>query len=272
MQRVSSYQQLEALLQPPVVVRSTLTNDFNLKDSYQRYIDDGLLYCTTKDSNLFLLVNKGDFFQAYYHLNNNTGLDLPEHQPIVVEIPYRKHPNRPVEQISNLRALGFVDHIERHLYTAYLPEDSIIDAPSVDVEIKVIERATHASYIHTLIENTFDRYTGDILREEEVAASINNGEVFGVFENGTPVACLEYYLKGKVAWIGHIVVDPDRRGLGYGKQLVKFYLKTLFESGIRRYQHWVVADNNKAVNMYTKLGFVYGNKSSFSMLRPIPGE
>ena len=136
-----------------------------------------------------------------------------------------------------------------------------------NVDLKIMDDLSHADYLFKLISNTFDPYTGDILGKDEVIARIKDGKVLAVYEEGRPVACLEFYLKGKVAWIGHIVVDQEKRGRGYGTLLVKSYIKMLFENGIRRFQHWVIASNVRAIEMYTKLGFAYGNKSSFSMLK-----
>ncbi|MGH1433674.1 MAG: GNAT family N-acetyltransferase [Lewinella sp.] len=266
MEKITSYTQLEKVLLS-LKSQNTLTNDFNLKSSYQQYIDDRRLHYVLENDNLFLLLDKGGFFQAYFHINNDQVTHFPNDLEIAVEIPYRNYPNRPDNQIAYLRSVGFVDHIERHLYTARFQDCPELNGLGERGMLKVIEDTIYADYVHGLIADTFDRYTGDILNRGEIIARIKNGEVLAIFEDDKPVAFLEFYVKGKVAWIGHIAVDRNNRGQGYGTVLVKTYIKMLFERGISRFHHWVMADNKKALAMYSKMGFIYGNKSSFSMLK-----
>ncbi len=57
-------------------------------------------------------------------------------------------------------------------------------------------------------------------------------------------------------WLGHVVVRPDRRGLGLGERFVRGLVKIGFELlGARRISLIVFCDNPSAVRCYERVGF-----------------
>ena len=123
-------------------------------------------------------------------------------------------------------------------------------------------------YSKELIENTFDKYTGDILTFQEVNSFAENKNIICAYLEGKLCGVLQFEIKNNVVWLGHIAVAPEFRGNGIANALVKAYISINNESQPdTRYQLWVIQDNTKATTLYNKFGFVYGNKTSASMLK-----
>lgn len=53
-----------------------------------------------------------------------------------------------------------------------------------------------------------------------------------------------------------IAVHPDAQGMGIGKKLTDYILKTLTSHGAQRIFLEVHAENQKAINLYHKMGFI----------------
>ena len=57
-------------------------------------------------------------------------------------------------------------------------------------------------------------------------------------------------------WLGHLIVDPDRRGAGFGLELTRLLLWRAFHRlRARRVSLVVFADNRAAVECYKRAGF-----------------
>ncbi|MDO8629584.1 MAG: GNAT family N-acetyltransferase [Phycisphaerales bacterium] len=87
------------------------------------------------------------------------------------------------------------------------------------------------------------------------------GEAFVAFEDGDscPVAYGELnpmrYESGHV-WLGHVIVDPARRGMGIGRRFVESLLhEAFFERAARKVSLIVFPDNTAAVRCYESIGF-----------------
>lgn len=56
-------------------------------------------------------------------------------------------------------------------------------------------------------------------------------------------------------WLGHLIVDPDRRGMGLGRELTSLLLKRAFEQKrAKRVSLVVFSDNRAAVECYKASG------------------
>ncbi len=88
-------------------------------------------------------------------------------------------------------------------------------------------------------------------------------------EEGTPVGHflmrMANYEKESIH-LGFIVIDPKKRGLGYGKEMVELAVKYAFELlGFRRVTLGVYDVNPRAKQCYEKVGFVIETYSQDAM-------
>jgi GNAT superfamily N-acetyltransferase len=118
-----------------------------------------------------------------------------------------------------------------------------------------------------MIETTFDKYTGDVLTSQEVYSFAENKNIICAYLEEKLCGILQFEIKKNVVWLGHIAVAPQLRGFGIANALVKSYISMNMKQPDTRYQLWVIQDNTKATTLYNKFGFVYGNKTSASMLK-----
>ena len=60
---------------------------------------------------------------------------------------------------------------------------------------------------------------------------------------------------GRVLWVDEIYIRPEYRGIGLAKELLSF-VKEHFAGKVKRIRLDVEADNEKAIALYEKMGFV----------------
>lgn len=135
------------------------------------------------------------------------------------------------------------------------------------LKMKYADTAEEINFTKILFEQTLDKYTGDILSYQEVLGFSQKKQIVLAYYNEEPAGALQFDIKNSIVWLGHIVVANEFRGKGVANELVKAYIKDNVEDENTRYQLWVIQNNIGAVNLYHKFGFVYGNKSTASMLK-----
>lgn len=248
--------------------KNTITNNYILSGDYFKYIADSKLHYVTTYSNACILVEKADFYQLYYYINNQSELmTLDDYKPIVMEILYRGEVQRPGEIIKYWVKCGFRQHLTRDIMAAAYNQLTIPSGTTSDIKIKYGETDQEITFTKELIENTFDKYTGDILSLDEVKSFIKNRNIICAYLKGNLCGILQFEIKNNVVWLGHIAVKPEYRGYGIANALVKVYIVNNAVNQNTKYQLWVIQNSAKATTLYNKFGFVYGNKSSASMLK-----
>ena len=189
--------------------------------------------------------------------------------PVVMEIIYRGVLQRPLETITYWEKCGFKQHLTRDLLTTTYKQLIPIEKKSMDIQIKYADTEEEILYSKELIENTFDKYTGDILTYREVKYFADNKSIICAYFRGNLSGVLQSEKKHNIVWLGHIAVAPEYRGNGIADALVDAYIENNKLQSDTRYHLWVIQDNSKATTLYNKFGFVYGNKTSASMLKCI---
>lgn len=248
--------------------KNTVTNNFLLLDSYERFITQGSLFFITTGSNLFFIIERNDYYQVYYHIN-----DLKDHfnaafnKPSMMEILYRGEKNRPDDIIGFWEYSGFKQHLTRNMMMSTFAQLTLPEKKENEVVIKYADTASESLFTKKLIEDTFDKYTGEILTIEEIDAFISKGNVICAYWRGMLCGILQFDVRNNVVWIGHIAVDPEFRGRGIASELVRSYIDENVKQPGTRYQLWVLQNNPGAIALYEKFGFKFGNKSSASMLK-----
>jgi len=136
-----------------------------------------------------------------------------------------------------------------------------------DILIKYADTDYEICFSKKLIESTFDKYTGDILTLEEVLFYAREKNIICAYLGKDLAGILRFEIKNNLVWLQHIAVATQFRGNGIANALVKRYILDNRKHPETRYQLWVLTDNSKARTLYSKFGFIYGSKSSTSMLK-----
>jgi len=249
-------------------VKNTVTNNYVLSDAYSHYIAEKRLFSVTSESNVCILLEKPDFYRMYYYINNQNELvTFDSDKPVTMEIIYRGEANRPYDALAYWEKCGFQKHLTRDNMMGVYQQFVIPSEKASQVEIRYAETESEMLFSKELIENTLDKYTGDILSFEEVKTFVDNKNVICAYLEGKLCGMLQFEIKNNVVWLGHIAVARGFRGKGVANELVKAYIINNAVQPDTRYQLWVIQDNIGATNLYHKFGFIYGNKSSASMLK-----
>ena len=102
------------------------------------------------------------------------------------------------------------------------------------------------------------RYADEMKKNisRQLHGNIKVGVICGkIISGGMPVACGLFAIERGYAGLFNVVVDETHRGKGYGKGICESLLYAVKNIGVENAYLQVVQDNDKAVNLYTKLGF-----------------
>ena len=194
-------------------------------------------------------------------------ISLDTEKPITMEILYRGEAQKPNEIIAYWEGNGFKQHLIRDNMMASYEQLLLSTENTSNVEIRFAETEDELNFTKDLIEKTLDKYTGDILSYEEVRTFVENKNIICAYLKGKLSGILQFEIKNNVVWLGHITVASDFRGKGIAGELVKAYIIKNAKQPNTRYQLWVIQDNVSAKSLYHKFGFIYGSKSTISMLK-----
>lgn len=246
----------------------TITNNYLLWDAYQEFILNRQLFFLKTKSNLCFFVQKSDFFRLYYHINNaDEKFDFECDKPVTMEIIYRGEKNKPLPVIEYWENNGFKQHIVRENMAASYNQIRLPENKKTPVLIKLAESDKEILFSKELFEQTFDKYTGDILTLDETAHFAHIKNLLVAYDEERLCGALQFEIKNNVVWIGHIAVSAGFRGKGIANELVKSYITINANQPNTRYQLWVMQDNPGAIGLYKKFGFIFANKTAASMLK-----
>lgn len=269
MKQLTSLDELNKIVQT-AFRKGCLTNNFILIDAYEAFIRENKLWLVADEDNAALLLDKEDFFQLYFYLNDlNKPIGLFVDKPVVMEILYRGHDKKPQQLIEYWSKLGFNEHLSRDNMLSSWSKLSIPEMPYENKLIKYAESEEELLFTKDLFDNALDKYTGDRLFEDELRSFLKNNNLLCAYYKNDLAGVLQFEIKNKVVWLGHIAIHPDFRGKGIANALVNKYITSNKTGENTRYALWVIQDNMPAVNLYRKFGFVYGNKSTVSLLKNI---
>jgi|WetSurSiteA1Bulk_404760.scaffolds.fasta_scaffold13435_2 ribosomal protein S18 acetylase RimI-like enzyme len=267
MDLISDIETLNDIIREYFVI-NTITNNYVLVETYTRHIADKRLFYVTAGRNAGILVKTLDYYKLYYYINDQAELMVPDSiEPIMMEILFRGEAHRPREIIAYWEKCGFRQHLTRNLMMASYNQLILPEGQSSDIEIRYAVSDMEIVFSKDLIESTFDKYTGDILTLEEIKSFVKNKSIICAYLSGNLCGILQSEIKNSVVWLGHIAVKPEFRGNGIAKALVRKYIINNAMQPNTKFHLWVIQNNTQATNLYQQFGFVYGNKSSVSMLK-----
>lgn len=93
--------------------------------------------------------------------------------------------------------------------------------------------------------------------KEMLKERVDKPELIGLVKyNGLYVGGYELEIKGETGWINVVGVHEDYCGKGFGKWIVVKCVNLLLGFGVREIKLNVISSNEKAFNLYKKLGFI----------------
>ncbi len=242
------------------------SNCYSIK-KIENYIKLSKVEYANTNSNLFLFVKKAGFYQIFYYIKNmEERIDLALDLPSIMEILFRGD-KKPIEIIKYWGECGFKEHMYRDNMVAVYSNIILPDNLNNGIVVRFANNETDAVYVCDKISETFDRFTGDLKTLDEIREDVNNHQVLIAEKDGQFCGFLRIEMYGSVCGIGHIAVDSAFRRQGIADCLVTFFIERNKQNEKARYQLWVLKDNIPALNLYRKFGFIYGNKSTMSMLK-----
>ncbi len=231
-------------------------------------ISNDKLYEMHTDLNLFLFVKKDIGYRVYYYIGcENEVIDISKLDNLVVEILYRGDKFYPKAEIDYLFKCGFRINLIRDQYCGvYRDLEKLTSYLNINIDyaqdLEEVERAC------LLFNESFDALSGDYISSKSYNELYMRKDIL-IAKNleGKFLGALHQTLEKGVAWISHIAVNLDSRGMHVGQALLDRFVQNNFTTDNQRYMFWVQQQNDVAVNMYKKKGFKYLNKSTISMIK-----
>jgi len=249
-------------------IKGTLTNCFFLADAFYKYMENNTLSYVFCGKNLVLLLDKTDFCQLYFYLNDlSTGVDLSIDKPVVMEILYRGEKNKPLDLIKYWSEQGFNHHLLRDNMVASFDSLSLPPVSTSNLVLDYVSSSEEALFTEKLLSNSLDFYTGDLLSIDEIYHFVTNRNISIAMYNNEMAGVLQFEIRNKIVWLSHIAVVEKYRGKGIANELIRKYILDNNTESNTKYQLWVIRDNIPAVKLYRKFGFINGNKSTLAMLK-----
>lgn len=246
--------------------KGCLSNDYIQREA-EGLISQGLLFGFFSERNAFLLVKKDTCYRVYYYLNDLQDYHCFDEHDLVIEILYRGEATYPIGAVQYFERCGFRKNLVRDQYAGVFKDLNI----GTFVSGVKIEQATSHEEVKTaceLFNATFDKYSGDYISENEIDTLYKNNSIIVAKKmNGEFLGALHQTTENNVAWISHVAVLPNARGLGVGTGLMETFIQWNRVDDKTRYMLWVQRQNEAAVKMYQRAGFKFLNKSSLSMIK-----
>jgi ribosomal protein S18 acetylase RimI-like enzyme len=120
------------------------------------------------------------------------------------------------------------------------------------------------------LEDGYAHFLGSQLAEDDVVIFVAEraGAVVGyVYAGIEPRSWKE--LRDRAGFIHDVVVDPDARGGGIGRQLIEAAAEWLVDHGAPRVMLWTAEQNRDAQRLFEQLGF---RRTMIEMTREGPGR
>jgi len=105
---------------------------------------------------------------------------------------------------------------------------------------------------------TFGRYTDSVkmVTAKQILDNVKSDMICGrLIKDGVSAACGSAVIERGYVALLNIVVDEPQRGKGCGTEICKSLLSAAQRLGVHMAYLQVVQDNQKAINLYTKLGY-----------------
>ena len=213
-------------------------------------IRQGTLFYEPVDGGVFFFQDKGDFFQTYYALKEGVAsVACPRREkPCILDFIYK--PGKEGAFPALLEEGGWRPYMKRRSASMDVGEAA---------RAGVLAREEDAEKITELQRNHIDPYTGHCLPVDEMAEEIKNRRVFASYDGARLRGYLRYSSRSRHLILENIVVSPDARGEGVGRELVEMLMGVAKEKGFSTIRLWVREDNEAAIRLYDSFPFRFGD-------------
>lgn len=120
------------------------------------------------------------------------------------------------------------------------------------------------------LDKDFDPTLSSIINISNYAEKIkNNAKIMSYFDNGNLVAFIAFYcndLETRIGFMSMLAVSKNNQGKGLARSLIKSSIDLLKNENFNRYRLEVFKTNNKAINLYKKMGFEVISELDFSLI------
>ena len=234
MRKITDYKEVSPLILR-YFKRGVITNCFLTAEDYMCEITEGCLYCHEGKDCLLIYLKRDGFFELYFYALNK--------ETVFEEIPALTV----CEAVGGdcrflLENNGFVKKLDRVQLEIKTENDITGSLLKAD--------AAEAKKIFSLMQKSFDKITGKLPTEGQLAKECGDGLIYCVREQDTLCGILRAGKKGTNAVIKHLCVEPSFRRAGIGKALCKELLKEYNSCTV-----WTGSQNEGALKLYRSLGF-----------------
>ena len=244
--------------------KTTVTNCFLSRETYDREIACGTLYLEETDGGVYIFRRRDGFDVMYFYLDSTdiSPARITTGGDIVCEIPYRERDEKMIAVAERFTECGY-DKLFSRVRLAKMAEEDYY----TDEHITAADGRDHDS-VAALLESSYDRRTGCLPNDESLRDDIDAGRVL-VYRDGGIAGLLHYTDDKNMSEIRHVAVDETRRGEGIASHLVRAYLA----SRTGRCRVWAREDYHSARRIYEKNGYTAdGMKSDVLIFRKGTGE
>ena len=128
----------------------------------------------------------------------------------------------------------------------------------IEITVKLAHKIWNEHYVAIIGQNQVDYMLQKFQSFNAISSQIKNGyEYFIISENSKAIGylCLIPDNDSKKLMISKIYIDNNKRGAGYGKQLIDFTKKIANDKGLKTIWLTVNKNNSNSIKWYQKLNF-----------------
>jgi len=244
---------------------SFFTNFFIDAEKLDYWLYNKRLYYQLSDFGVLFFRKNESFYYLYYcvvsleNLKRLINLDLPN-EKLVVDIIGK------IENIAKIVELftvsGFKIYTQLHRFIRLNNDNSNYYEPSDEVTEATL---ADAEEIARLFKENFDTLSEQVLNFDEVKKWITEKKVFIIKGLEGIKGFLIRTTTGQTTILNNFLVQKHYRGQKIGSKLIKHYI---FQSvGVKRMLLWVIFDNDRAIEIYEKHGYIKDNLVDFILIK-----
>lgn len=221
----------------------------NRKWKYELY-DDCLMFFEDAD----------EFYRCFYYVGDNKAYEVQLDKDAVIELPFSdQFKETHFRQIERIHELGFV--LQRQSAKMILTQP-------MKKDVSCVRYASIDDFgdIKLLLNSSFDKLFAYLDNDNDLMKNISLNKVFVIKKDDVIIGVLNSDSDMNKATIKQLAVKPGYRDLGYGTDLVQFYIN---EYDVDEYYHWVDLNNDKAISFYRKFGYNFSVKKANEYTRRI---
>ncbi len=247
--KIADEKKLEALIRAWHSKR-TQTNFLLPEADYQQAAKEKRCSVLRFAKGCYLFIEQVNHIDFYFFLEHGAEpISIPSlDKPLILEqVCLEKKGMEP--KPSLWKAVGFSPYLERKRLTMPMAEAFVTKGKLSFAD------ESHAEEIMQMMKESFEPYTSALPSRETLLDSIRANEVLAEIDNGELLGFLRFGWEKKNSVLWQIAVKDKARGKNIGNRLVQSWLWQVNGEALRC-QLWVRTDNEAALHMYEKVGFM----------------